>query len=121
MFASPPEQTLEWHDAGVEGANRFLKRVWAFGARQRQVLRDRTAAAVQDEATRALRFELHSVMRQISFDYERMQYNTVISGAMKLLNALEAHKGPAGTVLREGFGLLLRALYPATPHLGWVL
>ena len=62
------------------------------------------------------------MLRQVSYDYERMQYNTVVSGAMKLLNALEAFKsdGSAGdaSVLREGLSVLLRALYPACPHLG---
>jgi leucyl-tRNA synthetase len=57
----------------------------------------------------------------VSYDYERMQYNTVVSGAMKLLNALEGFKGDAPAVLREGFGILLRALYPACPHSTWVL
>ena len=123
MFASPPEQTLEWNDAGVEGANRFLKRLWNFGAKHGDAIR--TAAAVDtgalDDAAKSLRFELHSVLRQISYDYERMQYNTVASGAMKLLNALEGFKGQSPAVLREGFGILLRALYPACPHTTWVL
>ena len=61
------------------------------------------------------------LLKQISYDYERMQYNTVVSGAMKMLNALEsfAVDGSAGSaaVLREGFSVLLRALYPACPHL----
>ena len=64
---------------------------------------------------------MHLVLRQVSHDYERMQYNTVVSGAMKLLNALEgfAVDGNAGSaaVLREGFSVLLRALYPACPHI----
>ena len=72
----------------------------------------------------ALRHEIHSVLRQVSYDYERMQYNTVVSGAMKLLNALETHAGQ-GTVapapLREGFGILLRVLYPVCPHTTWTL
>jgi leucyl-tRNA synthetase len=50
-----------------------------------------------------------------------MQYNTVVSGSMKLLNALESFKGDAPSVLREGYGILLRALYPACPHTTWVL
>ena len=86
MFAAPPEQTMEWNDAGVEGANRFLKRVWSFGARLAE------SPATAGDA-RALRFELHTLLRQVSYDYERMQYNTVVSGAMKMLNALEAAKG----------------------------
>ena len=126
MFASPPEQTLEWNDAGVEGANRFLRRVWAFGAKNVETLMAPSGlgAALSAEA-KALRLEIHTVLRQISYDYERMQYNTVASGAMKLLNALEGFKaaGLASTpaALREGFGILLRALYPACPHITWVL
>jgi leucyl-tRNA synthetase len=123
MFASPPEQTLEWNDAGVEGANRFLRRLWAYGARHAEVMRAAAEmdATGLDEAAKALRFEVHTVLRQISYDYERMQYNTVASGAMKLLNALEGYKGGAPAVQREAYGILLRALYPACPHTTWVL
>ena len=122
MFASPPEQTLEWNDAGVEGANRFLRRVWGFAVKHAQAIHSGAtpAAGVETPAT-ALRFELHSLLRQVTFDYERMQYNTVVSGAMKLLNALEGFRDDAPRAVREGFGILLRALYPACPHLTWVL
>jgi leucyl-tRNA synthetase len=122
MFASPPEQTLEWNDAGVEGASRFLKRLWNFGVKRGD--RRGTGPAPADtpcDAMSALRFEVHTVLRQISYDYERMQYNTVISGAMKLLNALEGFKGDAPAAVREGYGILLRVLYPACPHTTWVL
>ncbi len=116
MFASPPEQTMEWNDAGVEGANRFLRRVWQFGARNAAALK---AGGAMDASP--LRFELYSVLRQVNYDYERMQYNTVASGAMKMLNALEGLKpedaARAPGALREGFGLLLRVLYPACPHI----
>jgi len=122
MFASPPEQTLEWNDAGVEGASRFLKRVWNFGARRSEIRNaGPLAAATLGDDAKALRFEVHTVLRQISYDYERMQYNTVISGAMKLLNALEGFKGDAPAVLREGYAILLRVLYPACPHTTWAL
>jgi len=70
---------------------------------------------------KALRLEIHTVLKQVDYDYQRMQYNTVVSGAMKMLNALEdfkAHASPDGlAALTEGFGILLRVLYPATPHL----
>ena len=112
MFASPPEQTIEWNDAGVEGAHRFLKRLWQFGSRHAQALR----AGGNVDGAAGLRFDLHTVLRQVSYDYERMQYNTVVSGAMKMLNALEGFKGTAPGALREGFGILLRVLYPACPH-----
>jgi len=124
MFASPPEQTLEWNDAGVEGASRFLKRVWTFGAKHADAFKAAAAAtssALPQDDARALRFEVHTVLRQISYDYERMQYNTVISGSMKLLNALEAFKGGAPAVVREAYGILLRVLYPACPHTTWKL
>ncbi|MBT9609152.1 MAG: class I tRNA ligase family protein, partial [Aquabacterium sp.] len=130
MFASPPEQTLEWNDAGVEGAHRFVKRVWNFGAKHGDAIKsapDVVQAALSAEA-KALRREVFVILKQISYDYERMQYNTVASGAMKLLNALEAHKGTSAQdqaadmpVIREGYGVLLRALYPACPHLTHVL
>jgi leucyl-tRNA synthetase len=73
------------------------------------------------KATKALRLEIHSVLRQVDYDYVRMQYNTVVSGAMKMLNALEDFKAldepGAAPALAEGLGILLRVLYPATPHL----
>jgi leucyl-tRNA synthetase len=122
MFASPPEQTLEWNDAGVEGAHRFLKRVWGFGFKNASAIKSagKDFGGLADEA-KALRREVHLVLKQVSHDYERMQYNTVVSGAMKLLNALEGFKGDAPAVLREGFSVLLRVLYPACPHIAHAL
>jgi leucyl-tRNA synthetase len=131
MFTAPPEATLEWNDAAVEGSYRFLKRVWTYGSKHAEVLRaatasDLSAAPLRPEAKK-LRREMHLVLKQVSYDYERMQYNTVVSGCMKLLNALEdfAFDGSAGDqALRcEGVSLLLRLLYPACPHIAhaaWV-
>ncbi|NNM63667.1 MAG: leucine--tRNA ligase [Burkholderiales bacterium] len=121
MFAAPPEATLEWNDAAVEGSHRFLKRVWAFGLKLQGLP---PSGAEPAEATRKLRRELHQTLQQVSFDYGRMQYNTVVSGAMKLLNALEGADTAAPgmpAALREGFGILLRVLYPATPHIAHAL
>ncbi|MGN7874705.1 leucine--tRNA ligase [Roseateles sp. 22389] len=123
MFASPPEQTLEWNDAGVEGAHRFLKRVWGFGAKQAEAIKAGGAdfAALNDKG-KALRREVHLVLKQVSYDYERMQYNTVVSGAMKLLNALEGFKAEGqSAAVREGFSVLLRVIYPACPHIAHAL
>ncbi|MGQ3054624.1 MAG: leucine--tRNA ligase [Roseateles sp.] len=119
MFASPPEQTLEWNDAAVEGAHRFLKRVWNFGARNADTIKSAgTDFAKLNGDGKALRREVHNVLKQVSYDYERMQYNTVVSGAMKLLNALEGFKGEGqSAAVRDGFSVLLRVLYPATPHI----
>ncbi|MEB5966083.1 leucine--tRNA ligase [Comamonas testosteroni] len=135
MFTSPPELTLEWNDAAVEGSYRFLRRVYNFGTRLSGM---DMACAVQGvagatslddlefgKAAKALRLEIHSVLKQVEYDYSRMQYNTVVSGAMKMINALEDFKAlddaGAQVALIEGFGILLRVLYPATPHLAHVL
>jgi len=124
MFTAPPEATLEWNDAAVEGSFRFLRRVWNYGVAMKNTAAFAAgagAAAAFGKGAKALRHEVHTVLRQVDYDYQRMQYNTVVSGAMKLLNALEGFKpqaGDAGDALaaREGFGILLRVLYPATPH-----
>jgi leucyl-tRNA synthetase len=131
MFTAPPEATLEWNDAAVEGSYRFLRRVWNFGVKLSaidSVAADASVAGAKSlkdvefgKEAKALRLEIHTVLKQIDYDYQRMQYNTVVSGAMKLLNALEDFKAMdcAGAVvaLYEGFGILLRCLYPATPHI----
>ncbi|WP_332826716.1 leucine--tRNA ligase [Ramlibacter sp.] len=118
MFTAPPEATLEWNDAALEGSYRFLRRVWNFGVKLGAGTDAR--AASYGKPAQALRREIHTVLRQVDYDYQRMQYNTVVSGAMKMLNALEDFKATgepgADAALREGFGILLRALYPATPH-----
>lgn len=131
MFTAPPDTTLEWNDAALEGSYRFLRRVWNFGVKLHAMnsgaggAQPPGAAAVFDKETKALRLEIHTVLKQIDYDYQRMQYNTVVSGNMKLLNAMEDFKGAsspgADAALREGFGILLRCLYPATPHLAHAL
>ena len=128
MFTAPPEATLEWNDAAVEGSYRFLRRVWNFGVKLEQAGVAAAVAGAKDLAgvafgkeAKALRREIHNVLKQVDYDYQRMQYNTVVSGAMKMLNALEDFKAldaeGALPALAEGFGVLLRCLYPATPHI----
>ncbi len=131
MFTAPPEATLEWNDAAVEGSYRFLKRVWNFGANlySTKIIANydhgALTTAVFGKESKVLRRDIHAVLKQVDYDYQRMQYNTVVSGAMKLLNALEDFKpdGSAGADLaqREGFGILLRCLAPACPHIAHTL
>jgi leucyl-tRNA synthetase len=112
MFASPPTSTLEWSDESVEGSYRFLKRVWSYCLK----FKAGGGAAVADGLRKATRFEIHTVLRQINYDMGKHQFNTVASGAMKILNALERLEGfPAEA--KEGLGILLRVLSPITPHL----
>ncbi|MFM6990587.1 MAG: class I tRNA ligase family protein, partial [Rhodoferax sp.] len=135
MFTAPPEATLEWNDAAVEGSYRFLRRVWNFGYKLSAM--DLVAASASatgasslkdvefGKEAKALRLEMHTVLKQVDFDYQRMQYNTVVSGTMKMINALEGFKAldsaGAQVALIEGFGILLRVLYPATRHLAHAL
>ncbi|RDD91511.1 leucine--tRNA ligase [Acidovorax sp. BoFeN1] len=130
MFTAPPEATLEWNDAAVEGSYRFLRRVWNFGVKLSAMDMEAATASVASASSlkdvefgkeaKALRLEIHTVLKQVDYDYQRMQYNTVVSGAMKMINALEDFKAlecaGAQVALIEGFGILLRCLYPATPH-----
>jgi len=131
MFAAPPEQQLEWSGAGVEGASRFLRRVWSYSMSQAAAIRlnaESNAALPGElnEAEQILRREVHTILKQANFDYQRRQYNTVVSAAMKMLNTLEPIKLGEGkdgvqairpAVLRECIGILLRMLYPVVPHL----
>jgi len=131
MFTAPPEATLEWNDAGVEGSYRFLRRVWNFGVKLSaidSVAANASVAGVNGlndvefgREAKTLRREIHTVLKQVDYDYQRMQYNTVVSGAMKMINALDDFKAAdcagAQVAVLEGFGILLRCLYPATPHI----
>ena len=137
MFASPPEQTLEWSDSGVEGSARFLKRLWGFTYDFSERIKSLDAkpttflsqGAKIDKAQRATRFEIHSILRQANHDLSKSQFNTVVSAAMKILNALErlpevaaAGEGSAPSanvyneIVSEGLSILLRVLSPIAPH-----
>ena len=128
MFASPPEQIMEWSDAGVEGMYRFLRRIWTYAQTRADALSraptpiDWSHAA---ESVRAARRELHLHLKQADNSYRRVQYNTVVSAAMKMLNVLEAAPADATSesveLAREGLSLLLRVLNPVAPHITHVL
>jgi len=128
MFASPPEQTLEWSDAGVEGAYRFLRRLWAYAHQQQSAVSQslKTAKPVTTEAAKGLRRDMHLLLKQAEYDMQRRQYNTVVSAAMKMLNTLEesgqaAHDEGLAWAQAEGLSILLRVLYPVVPHMTWML
>ena len=123
MFASPPEQTIEWSSAGVEGSFRYLRRLWGFCSNIADVVCDARAVEVAklDVAAKKLRHEIHSILKQASYDYSRLQYNTVVSACMKMLNTLEENRNGTPAVMREGLSILLRVLYPACPHVTWQL
>lgn len=135
MFAAPPEQSLEWSDSGVEGAHRFLRRLWSFAYDNSELIRKQNrlpqsnllgmadwdnADATQIEVFR----QIYEILDQAKFDYERQQYNTVVSSCMKILNLLtkipEASNEGADIrpiIIHKGLSILLRLLAPITPHI----
>jgi leucyl-tRNA synthetase len=124
MFAAPPEQTLEWSDSGVEGSHRFLKRVWNFG----YALSETQPTDLPNKLTGELanhRREIHSVLKQANIDLAKLQFNTVASACMKILNSLEKVQKEAEkdwqAVAFEGYSILLRVLSPIAPHITQVM
>jgi leucyl-tRNA synthetase len=124
MFTSPPDQSLEWNDEGVEGAFRFLKRLWWLATTEAETIRaagsvSDAPASDLDESAQEARREMHSVLKKARFDFERHQFNTVVSGCMTLVNVLyklDAASPARGILLREGLGVVLRLLAPIAPH-----
>jgi leucyl-tRNA synthetase len=131
MFAGPPDQSAAWSNSGAEGTYRFLRRLWNFCYERREHIAAATAGdgsaslAGASASLKALRREIHLNLKQADFDYSRMQYNTVVSAAMKMLNALDEAKlgvsadasADESAVLKESLGILLRTLYPIAPHI----
>jgi leucyl-tRNA synthetase len=120
MFTAPPDQSLEWSDEGVEGAHRFLKRLWALAVRIAGLAETAPGKAADLAGPRR---EIHATLQKALFDYERQQYNTVVSGCMSMVNALNRLDDSAAAValLREGMGIILRLLAPIAPHVSHAL
>ncbi len=131
IFASPPDQQLEWSDSGVEGAARFLRRLWNYGFEFQSAWREKLPAQRRlpkndlPKALSLVRREIHTHLKQGNHDLAKMQFNTVVSAGMKILNALE--KAPRedsaahAEVAEEGLSILLRLLSPITPHIAHVM
>ncbi|MEL0579426.1 leucine--tRNA ligase [Pectobacterium punjabense] len=126
MFASPAEMTLEWQESGVEGANRFLKRVW----RQAFEHTEKGATTALDVATltedqKSLRRDLHKTIAKVTDDIGRRQtFNTAIAAIMELMNKLA--KAPQESdqdraLTQETLLAVVRMLYPFTPHVCFTL
>src|SRR4051812_42191993 len=123
MFAGPPDQSAPWSDASAEGVHRFLKRLWSFCYQNRERIASAGPVGSLDSGLKKIRRDVHLFLQQALNDFQRIQYNTVVSATMKMLNTLETvGDGPAAaSVLREGVSILLRTLYPMTPHIAHAL
>ncbi len=127
MFAAPPEQSLEWSDAGVEGAHRFLKRLWKLV--QGHVAGGPAAAALDggalDDSQKALRRKVHETLLKVGNDVgQRYTFNTAIAANMELLNELsrfgdDSDSGRA--LLQEALEFVVLTLSPIVPHIAQVL
>ncbi|PIJ48793.1 leucine--tRNA ligase [Erwinia sp. OLTSP20] len=126
MFASPAEMTLEWQESGVEGANRFLKRVWklAFEHKEKGPTVALDLNALNDEQ-KALRRDLHKTIAKVTDDIGRRQtFNTAIAAIMELMNKLirAPQDSPQDrALLHEALLAVVPMLYPFTPHTSFVL
>ena len=122
MFTAPPESTLEWSESGVEGAHKYLKRLWAYAHDHREQLDPAPVEhSALDSKHKALRHAIHEQLRSAQFDYERNQYNTVVSSAMKILNTLGEVAPEEKRLRSEGLRILLLILAPITPHIAAAL
>ena len=126
MFASPADMTLEWQESGVEGANRFIKRVWRLVYEHAQL--GKTTALDLSKLTadqKALRRELHKTIAKVSDDIGRRQtFNTAIAAVMEFMNRLQ--KAPQDTdqdraLMDESLNAVVRLLYPMMPHACFVM
>jgi len=124
MFASPPDQSLEWSDSGVEGAHRFLKRVWKLSAAFKATELKPDPASLNAEQ-KALRLKTHSTIKKVSDDYARRQiFNTAIAAVMELFNAVNKFSEQASgsqpqdaAVIQEALEAIVLLLAPIVPHL----
>ena len=129
MFAAPPEQTLEWVDSGVEGANRFIKRVWKLTQDHIDVLNGEAAPAIDKAALtseqKTLRRAVHRTIAKVTDDVGRRQtFNTAVAAIMELLNSLQ--KAPQDSaqdkaVMHEAIESVVLLLNPIAPHMCHVL
>lgn len=124
MFASPPTQTLEWADAGVDGAYRFLKRLWRqvyFHVQQGVVTIDSSLHQTLPPELKALRFQLHQTIVKVGDDLERRHmFNTAIAAVMELMNSLVKEQGadPASrNLMQEALENAVLLLSPIVPHI----
>jgi leucyl-tRNA synthetase len=146
MFAAPPEQSLEWSDAGVEGAHRFLKRVWAFAheneagiAQYNKFVREHLGKgfdwSVASDQAKGFGREIQLNLKQAQLDYSKNQFNTVVAACMKMLNSMykllepvtvpgtatTIEYSPLAALRAEALSILLRVLSPIAPHISETL
>lgn len=131
LFAAPPENDLEWIDSGVDGAFRFLNKLWnyihhaSFIPSHYQAIEGNKPKFDYEEASKEVkdaRHQFYKLLNQIQYDFHKSQFNTVVSGAMKLLNLIQSLSPDTENtyernLITEGVQILLKILYPCVPHI----
>jgi leucyl-tRNA synthetase len=135
MFAAPPDQQLEWSDAGLEGSSRFLKRLWSFAFENESNIRDAFKwkhnweifkSKLHPDQKQAW-YEINATLKQAIYDFDRHQFNTVVAAGMKIMNGVSGlvkvtnqDTAPSADarnmIIAESLGILLRLLSPIAPH-----
>lgn len=136
IFAAPPELSLEWSESGIDGAYKFLRKLWAFSYNNETIdlYNESNKSSVTthiywesaSNKQKDIRREVYTILQQINFDYQRSQFNTVVSGCMKLFNIIsKLYSERQGLldkfIVYEGYLILIKALSPITPHICQVL
>jgi len=118
MFAAPPEQSLEWSDAGVDGAHRFLKRLWRMAS---DSIDGSAETPEKPLAAKDVRRKLHETIAKVTDDYGRRQtFNTAIAAVMELCNELvrlDQSEAESKAVMTESLNITVRLLAPIVPHI----
>ncbi len=129
MFAGPPAESAVWSDSGAAGVQRFLRKLWTVCRAIHESSASQAAARFTPVEQSALtpkqadvRRAVHTSLKQALHDYDRIQYNTVVSACMKMLNSIDSEEARSSVPLAfESIGILLRTLYPIAPHVTHVL
>ncbi|MFQ3172472.1 MAG: leucyl-tRNA synthetase, partial [Oleispira sp.] len=121
MFAAPPEQTLEWSDAGVQGAKKFLERLWRLSFELTSGAAEALNIEALEKDQKAARRKIHETIAKVTIDMgQRQTYNTAIAAIMELLNTLnklDKSNEQSRAVAREGVEAIILMLSPITPHI----
>ena len=123
MFAGPPDQSAAWSNSGAEGAYRFLRRMWNWSYNHHDEIRaaaDTIDVAGASKAVKGFLRDIHLTLKQAESDFDRMQFNTVVSAAMKMMNSIDGFaetSETASAARKHAISILIRTLYPIAPHI----
>src|SRR4029077_166249 len=127
LFAAPPEKDLEWSDQGVEGAYRFLRRLWRFVGQHRNLMRSTSSNLSEEELPpelREIRRAIHKTIKKVTDDIDtRFHFNTAIAAIMELLNSLSAaaqdewRLKEGSSLFKGGLEAMIILLSPFVPHI----